>query len=57
MDLVTLDVSAAPRARVGDMVEFLGPSARLDDVARAAGTIPYEILTNLGARVQRVIGP
>jgi alanine racemase len=53
MDLVTLDVTAAPEARAGDMVEFLGPAAKLDDVARRAGTISYEVLTNL-CRVRRV---
>jgi alanine racemase len=57
MDLVTLDISAAQGVRVGDMVEFLGPHARLDDAASAAGTVPYEVLTNLGGKVRRVIHP
>jgi alanine racemase len=54
MDLVTLDVSAAPDAREGDWIELLGPSAPVDEVARLAGTIPYEILTGL-SHVRRVI--
>jgi alanine racemase len=54
MDLVTLDLGAAPSARAGDEVEFLGEGVKLDDVATWAGTIPYEILTNLSG-VQRVI--
>jgi alanine racemase len=53
MDLVTIDISAAPDARPGEMVEFLGPNARLDDVATRAGTSNYEVLTNL-TRVSRV---
>lgn len=53
MDLVTLDISAAPDARPGEMVEFLGAKARIDDVAARAGTINYEILTNL-TRAARV---
>ncbi len=53
MDLVTLDISAAPDAREGEMVQFLGPDAKLDDVAARAGTISYEVLTNL-SRVRRV---
>jgi alanine racemase len=53
MDLVTLDISAAPEARVGEMVQFLGADAKLDDVAARAGTISYEVLTNL-SRVRRV---
>jgi alanine racemase len=47
MDLVTIDISAAPNAREGDFVEFLGPNVKLDDVAARAGTISYEVLTNL----------
>jgi alanine racemase len=53
MDLVTLDITAAPEAREGEMVQFLGPDAKLDDVAARAGTISYEVLTNL-SRVRRV---
>ncbi|HWA23171.1 MAG TPA: alanine racemase [Caulobacterales bacterium] len=53
MDLVTIDISAAPNAREGDLVEFLGANAKLDDVAVRAGTISYEVLTNLsGVRRQ-----
>ena len=52
MDLVTLDVSGVRDVRVGEQVEFLGQYAALDDVARAAGTIPYEILTTLGAHAK-----
>jgi len=55
MDLLTLDVSAAPpeSARPGAMVELIGPSRSIDDVAAEAGTIPYEILTALGPRYER----
>jgi alanine racemase len=51
MDLVILDAAAAPGADVGDEVEFLGDHARLDDVAAAAGTIAYEILTSFAGVV------
>ncbi len=55
MDLLTLDVSAAPpeQAQPGALVELIGPNVLLDDVARAAGTINYEILTGLGRRWER----
>ena len=59
MDLMTLDVSAvAPEAaREGGLVELVGANVPLDDVARAAGTISYEILTGLGRRwARRYIG-
>jgi alanine racemase len=53
--LVTLDVSAVPEAeaRPGAMVELMGAHATVDDLARAAGTIPYELLTRLGPRLRR----
>ncbi len=55
MDLTCVDISAVPRdsVRVGDPVELIGPTVPLDEVAEAAGTISYEILTGLGARLVR----
>lgn len=53
MDLIGLDVTDAPGARVGDFVEVLGTDQSVDDLAAAAGTIGYEMLTSLGARYHR----
>ena len=55
MDSMTVDISAlrVDALAEGDFVELLGPSQSLDDVARDAGTIAYEILTRLGRRHQR----
>jgi alanine racemase len=53
MDLVTLDVTAAPEAKIGDLVELMGPHQDVDAVAAKAGTIGYEILTRLGRRFHR----
>ncbi len=55
MDLATLDVSAVPAGSLssGTPVEFIGPHQSVDDLARAAGTLAYEILTRLGPRVER----
>jgi alanine racemase len=55
MDLITLDVSACPpgTAEPGQMVEIIGPHRRLDDVAAAAGTAHYEVITRLGPRIAR----
>jgi alanine racemase len=55
MDLLAIDVGGLPRddVRVGDSVELIGPTVGLDEVAAAAGTISYEILTGLGARLAR----
>ena len=55
MDSITIDISAQPEGRLtlGSRVEMLGPHQRLEDVARDAGTISYEILTGLGHRYER----
>ncbi len=53
MDLTTLDVTAAPRVAPGDLVELMGDRLPVDDVAAAAGTIAYEVLTRLGKRYHR----
>lgn len=54
MDLITLDASHIPEGAFGTgMVELLGPNQTVDDLAEAAGTIGYEILTSLGARYER----
>jgi alanine racemase len=55
MDLLTLDVSALPpdAVRPGTMVELIGGPDGLDELAAAAGTIGYEVLTRLGTRFAR----
>lgn len=59
MDSIIIDVTSVPENQIseGDFVELLGPNQRLDDVARDAGTISYEILTSLGARYERRVLP
>lgn len=56
MDLITLDVSHIPQsvAVQGAMVNVLGAHRSVDDLARDAGTIGYEILTGIGNRYTRV---
>ena len=58
MDLTTIDVSDVVGATIGDEALLLGEQdgAVLDarDLAKAAGTIPYEVLTNVSRRVPRV---
>ena len=48
MDLATLDVTGIPGVRPGTPATLLGGPATLQDLARASGTIPYEILVSLG---------
>lgn len=52
MDLVTVDVTHL--AEPPDALDILGPEQGVDDLAQAADTIGYEILTALGARYRRV---
>lgn len=54
MDLTTYDVTDAPGVRPGSWLELIGPHVRPDDVAAAAGTNGYEVLTSLGRRFRRV---
>lgn len=51
MDLLTVDVTALNR--VPDSLDLLNRRQTVDDLADAAGTIGYEILTSLGARYNR----
>ena len=54
MDLITLDVTHIPEGEFGaGIVELLGPNQTVDQLAEAAGTIGYEILTSLGGRYER----
>jgi alanine racemase len=55
MDSIILDISDLPEGllRPGDMVEMIGPSQTLDEVAGFSGTIAYEVLTSLGHRFHR----
>ena len=55
MDLVTFDVTDLPMGVLtpGDDIYLLCEEQTVDDLAEAAGTIGYEILTSLGNRYER----
>lgn len=57
MDLTTIDVTAMPQTAIGDVATVIGDQegVRLgaDVLARACGTIPWEILARLGPRLPR----
>lgn len=53
MDMLAVDLSQAPEAAVGDTVELWGGQVSVDEVAACAGTIGYELLTGVTARVPR----
>lgn len=52
MDVCAVDVTGLEVA-VGDPVELFGSHRALDEVAAAAGTVAWELLTSVGARVNR----
>ncbi|MDM9629200.1 alanine racemase [Rhizobium sp. S152] len=55
MDLTIFDITDLPEGAVsaGDYVELFGKNIAVDDAARAAGTIGYEMLTSMGLRHER----
>jgi alanine racemase len=59
MDSITLDVTDVPAEHLypGAPVELLGAHQGIDQVAADAGTISYEILTQLSRRYERVYLP
>lgn len=58
MDHTMLDVTDVPGASVGTEVVVMGEKGETpDELARVSGTIPYEILTQIGRRIpRRVVG-
>ena len=53
MDACAVDVTGLDVA-VGDRIELFGPNRMLDDAGAAAGTIGYELLSAITARVPRI---
>jgi alanine racemase len=58
MDLTTIDLTSCPSIRPGDAVTLLGSegevSINAQQMARTAGTISYDVLCGIRARVARV---
>ncbi len=58
MDLISVEYPGSiqqPDPELGDLVDIIGPHQTIDDVAAAAGTIGYEMLTQLSTRAERVV--
>ncbi len=54
MDMFMVDVTAIPDVKQGDEVIIFGQELPVQELARWADTIPYEILTGISQRVKRV---
>ncbi|OHC64706.1 MAG: alanine racemase [Rhodocyclales bacterium GWA2_65_19] len=55
MDMLCVDLSALPQAKCGSLVILWGEGLPVEEVARAAGTVSYELLCALTARVPVVV--
>lgn len=54
MDLVSIDLTDAPGAKPGDAVILWGEEPAVGELADRAGMSPYELLTGVGSRVERL---
>lgn len=52
MDMITVDLGLVPDARVGDVVTLWGKGLPLEEVAKWASAIPYELICGVTARVK-----
>ena len=52
MDMITVDATDLPAVAIGDPVVLWGEGVPVEDVARHAGTIPYELICGVSQRVQ-----
>jgi alanine racemase len=57
MDLTTIDITQSPKLQPGDLVTLLGTEGDISldaqQIARTAGTISYNVLCGISARVKR----
>ena len=54
MDMCMLDITGID-AKVGDTVTIFGEDPTVSELADILGTIPYEILTSIPRRIERII--
>ncbi|TDO28760.1 bifunctional UDP-N-acetylmuramoyl-tripeptide:D-alanyl-D-alanine ligase/alanine racemase [Sediminibacterium goheungense] len=54
MDMTMVDVTDIPEAKEGDEVEVFGKHIPVQELAKATGTIAYEIMTGISQRVKRI---
>lgn len=53
MDLTIIDLTSVPDPIIGDTVVIFDDLHSIENLSKAAGTIPYEILSRISGRVQR----
>jgi alanine racemase len=55
MDMITADVTGMPGVRVGAPVELWGGMLPIEEVARSADRIPYELTCAVTQRASRIV--
>ncbi|QJC34745.1 alanine racemase [Enterobacteriaceae endosymbiont of Donacia piscatrix] len=55
MDMIVIDLLNIPTAKIGSSVELWGKNIKIDDVAKSANTIGYELMCSLSKRVPRIL--
>lgn len=53
MDMLAIDVTDKREVEVGQEIELFGAETSINDLAAAAGTIAYEVLTRISTRAER----
>ena len=53
MDTLAVDLSCVPQAQAGSPVQLWGAKLPVNEIAKHAGTIAYELLTSVSGRVPR----
>jgi alanine racemase len=54
MDWIMVDIGAQPQVRINDEVTLFGAEYPVYELAKQAGTIPYEITSNITQRIPRI---
>ena len=54
MDMLTIDLRGHDDARIGDEVVLWGEGLPVEEIARHAGAIPYELICGVTRRVRRI---
>ena len=55
MDMISVDLRHCPGANIGSKVILWGTGLSVDEIAEAAGTISYQLLCSVSARVPRIV--
>ena len=55
MDMITIDITNVQHAKIGSPIELWGENLPIDNVAKKAQTVGYELMCALAPRVERHI--